>query len=174
MAQIGQAFLKVNSKRVGSAKATRPRRSGESHAGNYCSTVFSENMNGTSTLLSNGKVLVAGGLDASNNLLATAELFDPSVGTFAATTGGLIAGRYYQTATLLTNGEVLLAGGVDSTGFATFEAELFDSSTGSFTGTGSLVAGRYQHTSTRLLNGDVLLTGGFGTGGQLESAELYH
>jgi len=131
-------------------------------------------MNGTSTLLSNGKVLVAGGLDASNNLLATAELFDPSVGTFAATTGGLIAGRYYQTATLLTNGEVLLAGGVDSTGFATFEAELFDSSTGSFTGTGSLVAGRYQHTSTRLLNGDVLLTGGFGTGGQLESAELYH
>jgi hypothetical protein len=51
-------------------------------------------MNGTATLLGNCKVLVARGLDTNHNLLATAELFNPGVGTFAATTGALITVPY--------------------------------------------------------------------------------
>ena len=65
----------------------------------------------TATLLPNGKVLVAGGLDISNNALASAELYDPASGTWTAT-GNLNTARYLHTATLLPNGKVLVAGGL--------------------------------------------------------------
>jgi hypothetical protein len=57
----------------------------------------------TATLLPNGKVLVAGGLDNNNNALASAELYDPASGTWTAT-GNLNTARYIHTATLLPNG----------------------------------------------------------------------
>ena len=48
----------------------------------------------TATLLANGKVLVAGGWDASGNvLLNTAELYDPSAGTFTLTSGSIMYAR---------------------------------------------------------------------------------
>src|SRR5262245_19062397 len=62
----------------------------------------------TSTLLSNGQVLVVGGkagLHAPSNL-ASAELYDPATGAWT-TTGSMATGRYYHTATLLQNGQVL-------------------------------------------------------------------
>ena len=63
----------------------------------------------TATLLSDGKVLVAGGTFAS--ALATAELYDPINGTWTLT-GNLHVGRYgFHTATLLPDGRVLVAGG---------------------------------------------------------------
>src|SRR5580693_5304326 len=42
----------------------------------------------TATLLPNGMVLVAGGFDSNNNLLASAELYDAATGSWSAT-GGL-------------------------------------------------------------------------------------
>ena len=65
----------------------------------------------TSTLLSNGKVLVAGGYDGVN-YLSSAELYDPASGTWSAT-GSLTTARGNHTATLLPNGKVLVAGGYD-------------------------------------------------------------
>jgi len=62
----------------------------------------------TATLLGNGKVLVAGGLD-QGTLLTSAELYDPTTGTWSST-GTLAAGRAHHTATLLPNGKVLVAG----------------------------------------------------------------
>ena len=47
----------------------------------------------TATLLPNGKVLVAGGLDSNFNHLASAELYDPASGTWTAT-GSLDTARY--------------------------------------------------------------------------------
>src|SRR5438552_8481096 len=62
----------------------------------------------TATLLPNGMVLVAGGLDNDNSVLNSAELYDPASGTWTAT-GSLNVGRHFHTASLLPNGMVLVA-----------------------------------------------------------------
>lgn len=67
----------------------------------------------TATLLRNGEVLVAGGYDASNTPLASAELFHPATGQWTPT-GYMGVARVSATATLLPNGEVLASGGADA------------------------------------------------------------
>ncbi|RKH29603.1 kelch-like protein [Corallococcus sp. CA041A] len=68
----------------------------------------------TATLLTNGKVLVAGGSAEIFELevfaLATATLYDPVSGTWSPT-GSMAQPRYNHTATLLPNGTVLVTGG---------------------------------------------------------------
>jgi WD40 repeat protein len=119
----------------------------------------------TATLLSNGKVLVAGGHDAS------AELYDPTSGKFAAT-GSMSVGRSSHTATLLANGKVLIAGGQNVSGtLAT--AELYDPNSGTFIATGTMAASRTAHTATLLANGNVLIAGGVNSVGVVATAELY-
>ena len=63
----------------------------------------------TATLLSDGKVLIAGG-DTDVGNPATAELFDPITGEFSLL-GSLSADRSGHSATLLADGSVLIAGG---------------------------------------------------------------
>jgi hypothetical protein len=128
----------------------------------------------TATLLSGGKVLIAGGQQDINTLFTSAELYDPTAGTFSAT-GSMQISRAQHTATMLNDGRVLLAGG--ETGFdgnATATAELFDSTGATSTATGSLQTARYGHTATLLSNGMVLVTGGTdSTGNTTATAELY-
>jgi len=60
-------------------------------------------------LAAGGKVLVVGGTNNISGNLASAELFDPSFGTW--TSAGLPGtARQLHTATLLPNGKVLVAG----------------------------------------------------------------
>jgi WD40 repeat protein len=120
----------------------------------------------TATLLTDGKVLVAGG--GSD----TAELFDPSNGTFTAI-GKMSAARAYHTATLLADGKVLVTGGLDPDERTLALAELCDEPGTSFAGTGSLTSGRSSHTATILNDGRVLVTGGVDASGTLGTAELY-
>ncbi|WP_424671592.1 kelch repeat-containing protein [Candidatus Binatus sp.] len=65
------------------------------------------------TLLPNGNVLFAGGVDNAGNLLTSTELYDPATNTFAPSTSTPVmnAARAYDTATLLPNGKVVIAGG---------------------------------------------------------------
>jgi hypothetical protein len=120
------------------------------------------------TLLPNGKVLITGGIDDAGNRLASAELYDPAAGAFAAT-GSMSTVRYVHTSTLLPDGKVLIAGGYTSWGDLSSSAELYDPTTGTFTLTGSMVVGRWSHTATLLPNGKVLIAAGCCT----NSAELY-
>ena len=75
--------------------------------------------NHTATLLTTGKVLVTGGFPS----LATAELYDPSTGTWRYTAHPMQASRHYHTATLLTDGRVLLVGGSSSLTLAPMSAQ---------------------------------------------------
>ena len=125
----------------------------------------------TATLLPSGKVLLAGGQGTGNIALASAEVYDPVVGTFAPTTGPLATTRYNHTATLLPSGKVLLAGGYNGSILAS--AELYDPVAGTFAPTtGPLATARQLHTATLLPSGKVLIAAGWGTG-PLTSAELY-
>jgi hypothetical protein len=134
----------------------------------------------TATILTSGKVLIAGGygFDGQNYyLFNSAELYDPSTGLWIMT-GNMSAIRYGHTASILTNGNVLVAGGYtfDGQNYYLFNStELYDPSTGLWTRTGSMTAGRYLHTASVLANGKVLVAGGLNTVGNqyFNSTEIY-
>lgn len=83
----------------------------------------------TATLLNNGMVLIAGGDSNPNTpiVLSSAELYNPTAGTFSVT-GSLSTARVSHTATLLNNGMVLAAAGANTSG-ALSSAELYDPTT---------------------------------------------
>lgn len=127
----------------------------------------------TATLLQDGRVLVAAGLDLGAHIVAIAELYDPTSGTWSFTSK-MHHGRYRHTATLLQTGRVLVAGGNYGDALAT--AEVYDPVAGKWATTGNLNVARWNHTATLLPNGMVLVTGGTSNFNQTEvttSAELY-
>jgi hypothetical protein len=122
----------------------------------------------TATLLSDGRVLVAGGIGSSDSL-ASAELFDPVNGTWTAS-GPMMEARGSHTATMLRDGRVLVVGGSSSGA----SAELFDPVSGTWAATASMAEGRWTHTATLMNDDEVLVVGGGNASGEsLASAELY-
>ena len=76
------------------------------------------------SILSNGAVLISGGSDTGARAKATAEIYDPTAGTFAVT-GSMNTVRVWHTSTVLQNGKVLITGGSDSSSVSTATAEIY-------------------------------------------------
>jgi hypothetical protein len=136
----------------------------------------------TATALNNSKILVVGGLDSQNNVLDTAELYDPAAHKFIAVANTMSDRRTFHTATLLLTGKVLVAGGATNlSGDTTSSADIYDPATNSFTpATFPMDHQRAAHTATLFpsgpLAGKVLITGGVGGSSFFfkdSSAELY-
>jgi hypothetical protein len=128
----------------------------------YTGSMTSARIYHSAVLLPNGGVLVSGGEtklgvnDAPESPTNTAEIYNPSTGTFTAT-GSMNDARFGSELTLLQNGDALIAGG--GTGDAGCTAELF--SNGQWSLTRDLAeCGVSQDTAALLPNGDVLIGAG--------------
>jgi deoxycytidylate deaminase len=131
----------------------------------------------TATLLADGRVLIVGGLSGpapatagavilasyrtaeTDAFLATAELYDPTAGTFSRT-GSMSTPHRGHTATLLQDGRVLVVGNGGESSPSSRAADLYDPATGRFSKTGPMKTGRWLHTATLLQDGRVLILGG--------------
>jgi hypothetical protein len=131
-------------------------------------------------LLPSGKVLVSGGyLDRGGEFIiatATAELFDPTTGTWSST-GGMLRFRSRHTVTVLHSGrlagQVLVTGGWNDSDGDLRTAELYDPATRTWSATGDMTERRYGHTATQLHLGKVLVAGAYNGSAYLVTAELY-
>jgi hypothetical protein len=133
----------------------------------------------TITMLRDGRVLLTGGVQNAGfrSQLSSAEIYDPSAGTFSAT-GSMSTPREGDTATMLRDGRVLIVGG-SANGVQTLSsAEIYDPSSGTFSRTGHLNQPRVAHVAALLGTGKVLIAGG-GRGGMpggyisYDTAEMY-
>lgn len=125
------------------------------------------------SLLSNGKVLISGGLNAYDltnplslfsGILNSTELFDPTTNSFSSGPAMLEA-RALHTSTRLTNGNVLVAGGISvipivNVPTVSATAYRYNPSTNSFGLPALMSGGRMLHSAVALDNGKVLLCGG--------------
>jgi hypothetical protein len=116
----------------------------------------------TATLLTNGKVLVAGGCTMYPSTLpyASAEIFDPVTGVWSST-GSMAAARYNHQSVLLPNGKVLVSGGSNASS-SLASSEIYDPATGAWSPAGSMSVSRSSTALTLIPNGRVLIGGGSG------------
>lgn len=141
----------------------------------------------TSTLLPDGRVLVAGGEGSAvvggcgqcSQKLSSAELYDPATNTWTALPD-MQAAHAWATATLLSNGLVLVAGGEsaydpDAEDYVpTASTDLFDPATNTWLPAASMGTARSQHVAGLLPDGRLLVAGGFDNRvGGIKTAEVY-
>lgn len=137
------------------------------------SALLTPRTNHTSTRLASGLVLVVGGGltnsiggPAGEDVLGTAELFDPIEGSVQAAPP-LTTPRSHHTATLLLDGRVLVVGGASdghttspSFGDELGSVEIYDPAEGAWHEGAALATPRFLHTATLLGDGRVLVAGG--------------
>lgn len=117
-------------------------------------------------LLNDGRVLIAGGLDGTEEhgegeyvtrYVSTAQLHNPTTGTWSSAAPPLSGFRARAASTLLDDGTVLVSGGSANAGLT---AETYAPSTNSWSATGNTSRVRSRHESIKLSDGRVLLVGG--------------
>ena len=123
----------------------------------------------TATLMSDGRILIAGGFAANGQPMTSLEICNPVTKLCAAPGFGdttMLTARGGHTATLLSKGanagRVLLCGGrTGTTGTSITEAcEIFDPVAQTRAAAGPMISPREGHAATLLITGKVFATGG--------------
>src|SRR6185369_6905124 len=123
----------------------------------------------TATTLIDGKVLLAGGNDGTNDL-ASAEIYDPAAGTITASASSLATARSHHTALLLPNNNSVLIAGGTSANQDLNSTELYQSWNQAFIANAPMTAARNGAVSSPVATDGVALLAG---GSNQSSTELY-
>jgi WD40 repeat protein len=112
-------------------------------------------------LLTNGRVLVAGG-ENGERTLSSSEVFDPVTGQWSPT-GDLNVARSEAVAVQLRDGRVMITGGLSPVGGNSVtrnDVEIYDENLGEWEQAAPMLENRYGHTVNLLPGGLVLVVGG--------------
>ena len=122
----------------------------------------------TTTLLPDGRLLVAGGSSTNGQFENTVRLYNPKTNTWGDA-GAMHTARSGQAAVLLGSDKVLVAGGVTTaanpfspTGDYSASAEIYNLADNTWASAGSMSTARLDPTMTVLKDGRVLVAGGIG------------
>ncbi|OGL44872.1 MAG: hypothetical protein A2149_06690 [Candidatus Schekmanbacteria bacterium RBG_16_38_11] len=134
----------------------------------------------TATLLSDGRVLIAGGgsgVSTGTTLpIASCEIYDPQTGVFTLA-GNMNFARQFQRAVVLKDGRILLANGSTGAGTSapTKKMEIYDPQANTFTYIGDSIYPRLAQGAVRMRDGRVLLIASYTgvSGGISPSCEIY-
>lgn len=124
----------------------------------------------TATVLTDGRVLIAGGVDGTGVVQTACEIYDPATGTFTAT-GSLLGARALHAATRLADGRVMVAGGTNNVTDITAiiagvlnSVEIYNPATGTWSAAPNLGGRRVWPALTLLTagpnSGRVMVSGG--------------
>ncbi len=133
-------------------------------------------INPSAGLLPNGNVLISGGthLGKVDEIVNSAEVFDPATGVFSALTAEQQVARTEAGSVTLPGGRVLIVGGY-TPNVDLNTAELFNPLTNTFESLPhTMLVTRSGPSASLLHDGKVLVTGGANTQGVLRTAELYN
>lgn len=131
---------------------------------------------GGAALLSNGKVIAAGGLSGIGQGTKDADLYNPAAQSWSSTSN-MSSNRWSFDAISLNNGKALFAGGSNAfvdflgSGFVRSDAEVYDPTTNSFSPTANnLSVARHAYGISELADGRILIAGGSTTFNSLGGA----
>jgi len=116
----------------------------------------------TSSLLPDGRVMVAGGWDDNANILGSTQMFEPPVGPGQGTWTSIASSgpRAFHRATVLSSGQIMFTGGWDTNWDEVNDVPVYEPVSGTFSWTAPMNEARIYHTATRLQDGRVLVLGG--------------
>ena len=127
----------------------------------------------TTSVMKDGKILIAGGMLENGAFYDTAEMFDPETNMLATIDGRMTKKRVSHTATRLNDGRVLIVGGWSNRNAPEDTAEVFDPKTSLFTPVSRMKSRRSGHTATLSSDGKVILIGGTDGSELVKEIEVY-
>lgn len=112
--------------------------------------------------LGDGRVLVVGGVDDNNNIVATAWIYDPSTQSWSSA-APIPGGNFAGVAAPLPDGNVLVTSGIDSAFNETDATRIYDPTSDTWSSAAPIPIPNQNQEAATVSGGKVLVTGGYGS-----------